>query len=267
MGKDDEWVGSLGPDGEDVEPHRDIPPPSPKERDDKERSEPKRTEETIGGFAFFLSFAVLVPSAIFVIRTAVFSWRVEFVANSLLFVLGALVGVILAALFIRNHISVLIHEFKHQLISNLVGNKSKGFKIDRNSGHFEYAYTKATRHFNAFISLAPYIVPLFSLLGLLIAATLFRFRPENRHYTALMLGVGYGTDLLLNLRDISPIQSDINEIRGGYCVGLTYIVIWNAVIVGMLFIVASQGVLGVLAMGAGLSEWFVGMHRLMVGGE
>lgn len=191
------------------------------------KSEGDRT----GGFAFFLSLAALCPSGLILIYLA-FS-AVESIDTQAFAVFGAawIMGIVLGHSIIRGHASVYIHESKHAIVSNLVGNKRKGMKIDANSGHFTYSYTKKTAHFNALIALAPYILPVFTFLAAIVAFALFR---EDHLFAALVLGFGFGVDTALNVRDISPIQTDINTIKGGYGIGLLYIFSWNLVIFAVL---------------------------------
>lgn len=186
--------------------------------------------EKIGGFAFFLSLSVLLPLGVVLIFLTLSYVPLDGRALAIFF--GAWVaGIVACQVLIRGHVSVLIHESKHAIVSNLVGNKRKGMKIGEHSGHFVYAYSKRTAHMNALISLAPYILPVFTFVGMLAAAAALR---KDHAMAVLLVGICYGVDTALNVRDISPIQTDINEIRGGYGVGLLYIFAWNLTIFGVL---------------------------------
>jgi len=205
-----------------------------KEKEDK-------TDEKVGGFAFYLSLLVLIPLGLLVILISFSTWNLSCAQSTAVFLVGCLVGFVVGHSMIRGKLSVFLHEFKHSLISNLVGNKAKGMKIDTNSGHFEYKYSKATSHYNAFISLAPYIVPIATIISVPIAIAFFR---SDHRLMVLVVGIGYGIDILLNIRDISPIQTDITGIRGGYKIGLTYILAWNLVIFGFLASWVFHGISG-----------------------
>jgi len=207
-------------------------------KDDKEPS-----PQVVGGCAFLLSLIVLLPcGALFTVLAALQASEAE-ALPTVAFIASVIVGVFVAKYGIRGHLSVLLHEFKHSLISNFVGNKHKGMKIGKNSGHYEYTYTKHTAHYNAMIALAPYITPIFSLVSLALALTVLR---HDMTLAVSMIGLGYGIDLHLNVRDISPIQTDISLIRGGYCVGLLYIFAWNLLTLALVLALAFKGPAGVL---------------------
>ena len=157
---------------------------------------------------------------------------------------------------------MLIHEFKHSVISNLVGNRHRGLKIGRNSGHYSYAYSKRTAHYNAFISLAPYITPVFTFVAVLVSLIFYR---DERQIAAAIVGFGYGVDILLNMRDISPIQTDISLIRGGYGMGLLYIAAWNLLTIGVLLAWVFQGPHGLLLLLEDISACFIYLYISLFG--
>ena len=113
--------------------------PEPTFKTEPAESEASRGEK-IGGFAFFLSLSVLAPLG--VVLTALTALNVRPVDDRAVTIFAGawVVGLLIGKVFIRGHVSVLIHESKHAIVSNLVGNKRKGMKIGRNSGHFVYAY-------------------------------------------------------------------------------------------------------------------------------
>lgn len=223
----------------------------------KSGKEKDTTGDVVGGFAFFLSLAALLPTGLLFFTLSVAQLRSADLKLAGIFLASCLFGAMLAQGCIRGHISVLIHEFKHSLISNLVGNKFKEMRINEHSGHVQYSYTKRTAHYNAFIALAPYIVPVFTFIGTLIAIACFR---ENEVATLVVVGLAYGADLLLNIRDISPVQTDITLIRGGYSVGLLYISAWNFIIAAVLFAWAFQGVPGLLTLLEAVSRFFIAIY-------
>ncbi len=229
------------------------PAPEPRQSD---KEIPKQA--VVGGFAFFLSLAAILPTGLIVASLALRLLSSETISTAGGFTCAAVVGALCAHFFIKGHISVLIHEFKHSLISNLVGNKRKGMKIDRDSGYFEYAYSKQTKHFNAFISVAPYIVPVFTFVAGLIAFALFR---HDHMLAALVVGIGYGMDLVLNIRDISPIQTDLSLLRGGYRLGVLYVTAWNVLIFGLLLAWVLKGGAGLAHILECISIFFVKLHQ------
>lgn len=218
--------------------------------------------DKVGGFAFYLSLFALLPSGFLTLVLTGYTWHDESLVPTLFFCGASIVGIIAAKLCIKGRFSVLLHEFKHQIVSNLVGNKAKKLHVDVDSGHFEYAYSKQTSHFNAIISLAPYIVPLFTFVFALLAFAVAR----HDHATAAwIVGIGYGVDILLNSRDISPVQTDITEIRGGYWVGLLYILAWNLAIVGVLLAWVFHGLAGFSMLIHEFSALFFYLHAWLRG--
>jgi hypothetical protein len=219
-------------------------------------------DQIVGGFAFFLSLAALLPTGALFFILAIAQIRHADANIAIGFISSVILGASLAQALIRGHFSVFLHEFKHALISNLVGNKNKRMKVGRNSGHLEYAYSKKTAHYNAFISLAPYIVPVCSFFSLLLAFFVAR---ENPMLVSIIVGLGFGADLLLNARDISPIQTDISLIRGGYRVGLLYILAWNLLTSSIFLAWAFQGFSGVAELFAAVSKAMVFVYSQITG--
>ena len=205
---------------------------------EKTKDEPKRGSDTVGGFAFFLSLVALTIASIFCCLFLVAAINKINAERIFPFLSGLILGSFIALVFIRGKLSVFIHEFKHSFVANLVGNKWKSMKVNDSSGHFEYSYSKATSHYNAFISLAPYCLHVFTFLSALIGSILFW---NDVKIVLLMMGLGFGIDLILNARDISPVQTDISLITGGFLIGLLYIFFWNLSVGSVLFIWVTMG--------------------------
>jgi hypothetical protein len=217
----------------------------------------EKEQSPIGGFAFFLSLTLLLPTSLVLLALAL-SRLEQASLIPLCTLLGATgAGCLLAHVLVKRHISVLLHEFKHSLISNLVGNKRKRMKIDEQSGFFEYTYTKQTAHFNFLIALAPYIIPVFTFVATLF---IFTLSPDVHWKAVALLGIGYGADVLMNVRDISPIQTDISLIRGGYWFGVTYIAAWNFTILALVLAWSASGVTGLTVLLQDLSSLFFAIH-------
>lgn len=208
-------------------------------------------QKKVGGLPFFGSLiAILIfDLALSIILPALFN--TESIALSAYFAAAMLLGAFLANALFRGHVSVLIHEFKHSVMSSLAGNKSKGMKIDRRSGHFEYEYTKATAGSNAFIALAPYWLPVFTVPTVLVSLLFWR---ESHVVMVVFAGIAFGADLMLNIRDISPWQTDLTQIRGGYYVGLVYVVAMNLLVGIVLMAWVWHGVQGPRDLVVGLWE-------------
>jgi len=230
---------------------------------DTEKQNKETTESSIvGGFAFFLSLAVLAPLGFLFFVLSVAKIKGAETRIALAFIGSCIFGALLAHSMIRDHLSVFLHEFKHALIALLVGNKYKGMKIGRKSGHMQYAYTKKTAHYNAFISLAPYIVPLCTIVAVVLTLLVTGGDPL---FTVILIGLGYGADLLLNARDISPVQTDISLIRGGYLVGLLYIFSWNLLTTAIILAWAFKGSAGVSELFTLVSEVFFAAYFYLSG--
>lgn len=225
---------------------------------------PDASDHPIGGFAFFLSLALLFPTAalFFVVALGVL-FKAPFI-RVVVFILSVGVGLAIARYLIKGHISVLIHEWKHAIVSNLVGNRNRGMEVNKDSGSLQYEYTKLTAHYNAFIALAPYILPVFTGIGALIA---FAVAPGESLLSVVIVGVAYGIDLTLNIRDVSPIQSDIYLIRGGYGFGVLYITAWNIATAALATAWACDGVAGLGALFEAVFTIFVGVYSAVTGWE
>ncbi len=209
----------------------------------------KKKREKHGWIAFFSSlFFLLFLSALnlFLLPGLLdgYAWT-----RASRFVAGGILGLWFAHQFIRGHLSVLLHEYKHAIVSGLVGNKWKGMKIKRDHGHFKYAYSKDTASYNAFISLAPYYTPLFLTPALILGLI---FEGTNADIALFIVGVGYGLDFLLNMRDISPIQTDFSDLTGGFKVGVLYVAAMNLCITTTLLSWIFQGSAGIKLLGYGL---------------
>lgn len=209
----------------------------------------------VGGFAFFSSLFFLIVLSILNFCFLTNLWNGEAQQHFFSFALGMVPGLFVAGYFIQGHTSVLIHEFKHSLLSGLVGNKARSLHVKKDSGHFEYEYTRLTAEYNAFISLAPYITPLFTVPAIILAFAVWR---HSQDLMCAVIGMGYGVDLLLNMRDISRRQTDITMIKGGYRIGLLYIFAMNAAILSILLAWVFQGTLGLRYLLYGL--WQMVLH-------
>lgn len=220
------------------------------------------SDDVVGGFAFFLSLALLFPTGLLLLSLAIRQIRQAEVGNVIIFLAALVVGAAFAYRFMQGHLSVLIHEWKHELISSLVGNKNKRMEVGRDTGSLQYEYTRKTAHFNAFISLAPYIVPIFTFIGVLITAAV-----GSRHpcVALMIIGITYGADALMNTRDISPVQTDISLIRGGYSIGLLYIISWNMLTTAIVLAWAFQGFNGVAELFTTVMQLFIALYSVMTG--
>ena len=182
-------------------------------------------QKPVGGIAFFCSLLFLALLAAQNTRAILPLMSVHAVLMLAAFFAAALVGTIMTWRLLPNTICVFIHEFKHALLSGLAGNKLKGLVVQRDSGHVEYSYTRDTAAYNAFISLAPYITPLLTFPAV---TAMVIIEPAHHTVAVLLAGLAWGADFYLNTRDISPVQTDLSGLRGGYTIGKLYILFCNA---------------------------------------
>ena len=195
---------------------------------------------------------MLVPVALLAMPAVLGSANVSRIFR---FVVGTFAGFFVGLVFIRGRFSVFLHELRHSVVSSLAGNRAKAFKYKNQTGSFEYQYSSATAHFNALIALAPYFLPIFTVAALGVGLAIFLHRPEN---LVLLIGVGYGIDLIINLRDAGPHQSDLTELIGGYPIGMLFIVLINTAIFCLLFAWVCQGVAGLQIILAAF--WTIGLQ-------
>jgi hypothetical protein len=207
---------------------------------------------TVGGFFFFLSLTFATILALINIDTLIVILRLSHSFLLVLTLCGIFIGNRVAESLITGHWAVFFHELKHYIPSNLVGNRSKGMKIDKESGHFQYQYTKHTAKYNALIALAPYWFPLFTIP--MLALPYLMFYPPHHITHVIIVGVAFGMDLTMNLRDLSEHQSDLQAIRGGYKIGAYYVVLMNTIVTTTLIAWAAKDIAGLQDLIKGL--WF-----------
>ncbi len=202
----------------------------------------------IGGLAFFLSLVAVAFLAFSNCLALPPLLRAAPPSSLALGAIATLVGWILSRLIIRDYLHVFLHEQKHAIVANLAGNRARGMRVRRQAGHFEYAYSKATAHLNAFIALAPYFVPL-ALIPLAVLAAVIT---TNHQLRLALICLGYGFDLRLQLIDISPAQTDLSTIRGGYAVGVLYLACVQLLLFTTLVAWTAAGMPGLKALAHGL---------------
>ncbi len=197
--------------------------------------------QTVGGIAFFCSLIFLVLLALVNALFLMLHFRDMNYFSALCCGVGLLCGFWFASRFIGGHVAVFVHELKHSIVANLAGNRAKGMLIRRTHGHFEYEYTQDTAAYNAFISLAPYWFPLFLLV---VWPLVLLFLQQQHLLAAALVGIAVGLDGSLNMRDVSPYQTDFSIIRGGFAVGLAYVLAMNVVILTFVLVWTTQSLTG-----------------------
>ncbi len=211
------------------------------------KAEPEEISESnpVGGFAFYLSLLFLCFLAAVNTATLLQIQSREVLPRFLTFAAVFVCGYGGAKYLFPERFCVFVHELKHSIISNLAGNRAKKMKFGAESGSFTYQYTKRTAAYNAFIALAPYLVPLFTVVGLPFAIFGLPGTPLLQIGAA---GLLFGADSALNLRDFSPQQTDITGIRGGYLIGALYIIAMNVTLSSILLAWVTRDVPGLSAL-------------------
>lgn len=197
--------------------------------------------KTTGGIPFFLSLISVYIISIFNIYNLPFLFDSYGLRRLCYFGGGLAIGYLAADTFVRGKFSVFLHETKHAIVSGLVGNKPEDLEVEKNTGKFIYSYTKDTAKYNALIALAPYFLPLAFFFSILISLFFFK---DNPFAHLIILGIGFSFDFVLNIRDVSPIQTDIKHITGGYNVGVSFIIGMNAFIFTTLLAFVLQELYG-----------------------
>ncbi|MGI6680033.1 MAG: M50 family metallopeptidase [Bdellovibrionota bacterium] len=221
------------------------------------KKEPKENTKPVGGLPFFISIFCLVIIAInnlIMFPSLIFTRFNEdgaSITNLLAFISIAVFSGIAAKFLLKNEIAVLIHEFKHRLSANLVGNKYKKMNIEKDEGYIVYEYTKKTRMYNALIALAPYHFPIFTILILFFSSI---FWWGNHEIIMSLTAIGYGADFYLGISDVGPHQSDFTGIQGGYYVALVYVIAINICIATFLLAWAFNGLSGIIYLIYGLAK-------------
>ncbi|RIL08801.1 MAG: hypothetical protein DCC75_08010, partial [Proteobacteria bacterium] len=134
----------------------------------KRSKKPQAEPPSVGGLAFFASLVFLSLLAVNNLVGILALLQAGTILKLTYFAAAAAAGFLAAKFIFRGHWAVFLHELKHSIVSNLAGNRAKGMKIRRSHGHFEYAYSERTAAYNAFIHLAPYFLPLFTVVALLL---------------------------------------------------------------------------------------------------
>lgn len=207
---------------------------------------PKEHTGPVGGLVFFTSLVLL-----WFVGTVNILSQISLIELGSVGRWGAFAGAGILGFFITlaaapSKFCVFIHEMKHSIISNLAGNKAKSMKVEDESGSFRYEFTRDTAAYNAFISLAPYWVPLFTVIAILSTLPFFSL---SSWQTLAIVSFCYGVDCMMNARDISPYQTDFSNLRGGYRVGLIYVFGMNLALFSLLAVWVSAGEKGFITLG------------------
>ncbi|MBU0951683.1 MAG: M50 family metallopeptidase [Elusimicrobia bacterium] len=152
------------------------------------------------------------------------------------FICGAISYIFLQLIFFRPlRIYVFGHEFAHAIAGWLTGARVKTFKIKKSSG--SVSLTKI----NIFIALAPYFIPIYSIVLILFYA-LFNICTKNvynvNHYFQFLLGITISFHVALTVFAINQGQSDLEKY--GVIYSLLLIFVSNCLILAAMFSVFFQ---------------------------
>lgn len=213
---------------------------------------------SLGGIVFYSSlFALLIFDLGFLIALP-FLFSVEGFFPLSRFAIGIILGAWLSYFLFRPSAETLLHEMKHALVSTFLGNKWKGMTVEGESGEFAYQYYKETAAYNAFISLAPYWLPVFAALALGIGSI---FLHQHHTWLCLVVGLAWGSDLYLAIKDIGPHQSDLQNIRGGYSIGWLYALVMNIAVASILTTWAMLNWKGFAQVGKFHIDWMLKIYE------
>ncbi len=192
----------------------------------KKNKRQKVNSESLGGLFFYFSISSLCIVNLVHICSLFSVFSVGGLRFLGIFLTAIFFGKYIANVFLTGYISVFLHEFKHSLFSGFVGNRPKKLKIGKNTGAFTYEYTRETAKYNAIIALAPYWTPLFTV-PMLTMPYMLQIAPLHSVHTFLV-GLAYGADLTMSIRDIGPHQTDFSRLTGGYFSGIIYVFLINS---------------------------------------
>lgn len=120
---------------------------------------------------------------------------------------------------------VLSHELNHAIAAIISGIKVQGIKVRKNSGFVKLSNT------NTWITLAPYFVPLYAILFVLIYSILNVLYSMTEYKVIAILVIGFLMSFhLINTCEIlsGPVQSDIKK-AGGFLFSFLIIVFLNSI--------------------------------------
>jgi hypothetical protein len=124
------------------------------------------------------------------------------------------------------------HELTHAVAGLMSGAKLKGFKVTSNGGSVTLTKT------NVWITLAPYFVPIYTVIAVILYKILSRFYPVDGYYWIFLFSVGFTLSFHFGLTNyaISQGQSDLKRF-GRFFSGVFILVVTCLVMAVLLKIV------------------------------
>jgi hypothetical protein len=143
------------------------------------------------------------------------------------------------ALSLSGRVVVFIHELKHKILVGLVGAKTTDLKIhDDETGSIEFEYDTSTKPFIPFIALAPYFLPLLTIITVPFW-TIFLGAAENTKQA--IFGFAAMFDICFNIRELHPNQSDLAIVAGGVSVAKLFIYSFNVALFDLVLLITIHG--------------------------
>ncbi len=189
---------------------------------------------------FFLFSAIsiqIVELATLLLIAFTVSHGYQMKINPLAFAFAALGYLGGASLF--GKFRVFYHEFKHKLVSSLVGNKTKKLEVKSESeGYFEYEYSKETAKYNPLISLSPYFFP-FVTLALIPFWSFNNWIDVELKEAILVFALSF--DVASNIKEFQSHQSDLQKVPGGKKMAGLFLLSFNSFLMIIALVVSLFG--------------------------
>jgi len=181
----------------------------------------------MGKFWKFFIAVILLPTAFFALwQLGRVVFDLVFVSKSVLFFIAG--AVIYAAVHIKiynfSRLYVLAHEGMHALAALFFGYKVHSMKVKEDSGQVKMS------DINAAVVLAPYVVPLYFLIGALVCFILYKTGYDNAWWVssfAAVLGFLWGFHILHTVKTLTETTQPDLKAAGGKTFSLVVIVVVN----------------------------------------
>ncbi len=179
----------------------------------------KKTKADSNRKLISLAFLIAIPTcfviaSLFLFTLLVLLQRGETPTQGWLLFLGGVTATVgILSLAKLNYLRTFIHEAKHGIVVLFSGNKLSDMEVKEQTGQVEYALYEDRDHYEPFIVLAPYFLPLFSFPTWVAAMIL---GSENFPGLLFVLGLTLTLDLATAWFELYPNQSDLKRIRGGF---------------------------------------------------
>lgn len=158
----------------------------------------------------------------------------EVAVNLHYFIWGIVIYVILHLLFYKPaYLYVLGHEAVHAGMAWIFGGKIKSFKVSEKGGQV------ATDKSNFIIELAPYFVPIYTIIIAVIYFVVSRSYPIKGATFLFLIGFTLAFHIVSTVETMKIKQPDI--IRSGYIFSIVIVYIINIIIISLIFSLTFQG--------------------------